>query len=66
MNRSEYKDLQALADDLALLIELKKANERKAREDKHRDGGHSQIPGHASNVRHIRGGQPPARLLTTY
>lgn len=64
MNRSEYKNLQALADDLALLIELKKANERKQRERTGAQSGSSiglHTTGQSGTPRHQQ-----SRLLTGY
>ena len=62
MNRSEYKSLQALADDLALLIELKKANERKQRDGGQMQNGASIGSGTMGQSTASRPQQP--RLLT--
>ena len=64
MNRSEYKNLQALADDLALLIELKKANERKQRERPEAQSG-SSIGLHTTGQSRTSR-QQQSRLLTGY
>ncbi len=62
MNLSDYKNLQAVADELALLIELKKANERK---EQNRTGvlNRSQKKATAAGENSVNCAQQP-RLLT--
>ena len=62
MNHSDYKNLQTVAEELALLIELKKANERK---EQNRTGVLNRSPIKATAIGENRGNraQQP-RLLT--
>ena len=62
MNHSDYKNLQTVAEELALLIELRKANERK---EQNRTGvlNRSQKKASADGQNRVNRAQQP-RLLT--
>lgn len=62
MNHSDYKNLQTVAEELALLIELRKANERK---EQNRTGvlNRSQKRATADGQDRVNRAQQP-RLLT--